>query len=103
MYSTDIELTNTQAQGTSPAALLPGEDADLRTHTSLPPVVAEQAAELVAASEAERPRSLVVESLARQMDEEARRYIQRMRSLDAFLHSGKVRRRAAWQRSRRIK
>ena len=96
MYNTDIELTNTRAQGTSPAALLPGENADLRTHTSLPP-----AAEVVAVSEAERPRSLVVESLARHMDEEAQRYTQRIRSLDAFLHSGKVRRRTAWQRSRR--
>ena len=98
MYNTDIELTNMQAQGTSPAALLPGEDADLRTHASLSPV-----AELIAASDAERPRSLIVESLARQMDEEAQRYRQRIRSLDAFLHSGKVRRRTAWQRSRRTK
>jgi hypothetical protein len=96
MYNTDIELTNTQAQGIRSAALLPGEDADLRTHTSLPP-----AAELVAVSDAERPRSLVVESLARHMDEEAQRCRQRIRSLDAFLHSGKVRRRTAWQRSRR--
>lgn len=98
MYSTDTELDNTHAQGTYPAALLPGENADLRTHTSLPP-----AAEVVAAAETERPRSLVVESLARHMDEEARRYLQRMRSLDAFLHSGKVRRRTAWQRSRRTR
>jgi len=98
MYSTDIELTNTQAQGTSHAALLPGEDADLRTHTALPP-----AAELVAVSEAERPRSLAVESLARYMNQEAQRYTQHMRSLDAFLHSVKARRRTAWQRSRKIR
>ena len=76
MYSTDIELTNTQAQATSHAALLPGEDADL---------------------------SLAAESLARRMEQEAQRYTQHMRSLDALLHSVKVRRRTAWQRSRKIR
>ena len=96
MYGTDTELTNIPVQGTSPAALLPGEDADLRTHTSLPP-----ATELIAFSEADCPRSLAAESLARRMEQEAQRYAERIRSLDAFLHSGKVRRRTAWQRSRR--
>ena len=79
MYSTDTELTNLQAQGASPAA------------------------ELVAGSEAACPRERAVESLARHMNEEAERYIQHMRSLDAVLHSSKVRRRTAWQRSRRIR
>jgi hypothetical protein len=98
MYSTDTELTNLQAQGASPAGLLPEAEAVLSTHESLSPVT-----DLVAASEAACPRERAVESLARHMNEEAERYIQRMRSLDAFLHSGKVRRRTAWQRSRKTR
>ena len=97
MY-TDTEFTNLQAQGASPSALLPEAETGLSTHESFSPV-----AELAAGSEAACHRERAVESLARHMNEEAQRYIQLMRSLDAFLHSGKVRRRTAWQRSRRTR
>jgi len=90
MYATETKLVGEQTRAAA-SADLPSE---LGTHAPRP-----TAAQATADSEAAPRRVIEAEALARQMDREARKYLEMSRHLDDALKSGKLRRRAAWRRT----
>ncbi|UCC68169.1 MAG: hypothetical protein JSV79_13850 [Armatimonadota bacterium] len=90
MYATETKLIGEQTRPAASADLPP----ELGTHAPR-----RTAAEPTADPQAAPGRAIEAEALAQHMDREARRYLEMSRHLDAALNSGKLRRRAAWQRT----